>query len=223
MKKAVLFTILFLIILMPFGINAADYSLKDLYRIALERSDKIKIAEEEIYISERGKDMARAALMPTIAAFGNHTRYSDQKRSSSFLLQPDYENEWGVRLDQSLSLSGREITAFKIAKEGIRKSGYDLKAVKEAHMFEVAAGYYTVLAEKKGLEIAAANEERLTKHRDASRKRLKAGAAIKTVLLRAEAELAGAQSDLIRAGNALKIAKIRLTRTAGLIGDINIK
>jgi outer membrane protein len=87
----------------------------------------------------------------------------------------------------------------------------------------VAAGYYTVLAENKGLEIAAANEQRLTKHRDAAKKRLEAGVAIKTVLLRAEAELAGAQSDLIRAGNSLKIAKTRLARRAGLNGDFDIK
>jgi outer membrane protein len=223
MKKLPLFTILFSIILMPFGVIAADYSLNDLYSIALERSEAIKIAEEELYISEREKNMARSVLMPTISAFGNHTRYSEEKRQSSFLLQPDYNNEWGVRLDQSFSLSGRELTAFKIAKEGIKKSGYDLKAVREAHIFEVAAGYYTVLAENKGLEIAAANEQRLTKHRDAAKKRLEAGVAIKTVLLRAEAELAGAQSDLIRAGNSLKIAKTRLARRAGLNGDFDIK
>lgn len=223
MKKLILFAILFSIILMPFGVIAADYSLHDLYRIALEKSEVIKIAEEELYISEHEKDMARAVLMPTVSAFGNHTRYSKEKRQSGFLLQPDYNNEWGIRLDQSISLSGREIIAFKIAKEGIKKSGFDLKAVKEAHMFEVAAGYYTVLAETRGLEIAVANEQRLTKHRDASEKRLKAGVAIKTVLLRAEAELAGAQSDLIRAGNVLKIAKTRLARRAGLSGDFDIK
>jgi outer membrane protein len=223
MKKLTLSTILFSIIMMPFSAIAADYSLQDLYRIALERSEVIKIAEEEFYISEQEKDMARSVLMPTLSAFGNHTRYSEEKRQSGFLLQPDYNNEWGVRLDQTISLSGREITAFKMAEEGIEKSGYDLTAVRETHIFEVAAGYYVVLAEKRGLEIAAANEERLTKHRDASKKRLMAGVGIKTVLLRAEAELAGAQSDLIRAGNALKIAKIRLARRVGLNGDFDIK
>jgi hypothetical protein len=57
MKKPTLFTILFSIILMPFGVIAADYSLHDLYRIALEKSRTIDIAEEGLYISEREKDM----------------------------------------------------------------------------------------------------------------------------------------------------------------------
>ncbi len=139
MKKLILFTILFSIILMPFGVNAADYSLNDLYRIALEKSRTIKMAEEDLYISEREKDMARAVLMPTLSAFGTHTRYSDDKMRGGVVVQPEYSNEWGLRLDQSFSLSGREVTAYTIAKQGIAKSGFDLKAVKAGYLMDVAS------------------------------------------------------------------------------------
>jgi len=222
MKKLILFTILFSIILMPLGVIAADYSLNDLYRAALEKSESIKIAEEDLDISRYQKEMSRSVLMPTLSAFGDHTRYTEEKRQGGFLLQPDYTNQWGVRLDQSISLSGSEITSFRIAKEGVKKSGYDLQAVKETRLFDVAAGYYTVLAEKKGVEIASVNEERLTAHRDAAKKRLEAGAVIKTELLRAEAELAGARSDTIRAGNGLRIAKTILGRIVGLDEEFDL-
>lgn len=222
MKKLILSTILFSIILMPFGVIAADYSLNDLYRIALEKSRTIEIAEDDLYISEREKDMARAVLMPTLSAFGTHTRYSEDKTRNGTILQPEYRNEWGLRLDQSLSLSGRELTAYGIAKQGITKSGLDLKGVKAGYLMDVASSYYDVLNAGRAAEIAKVNVERLTEHRNAAQKRLAAGAVTKTTLLRAEAELAGSRADIIRAENDLRLARIILSELVEVEADFRL-
>jgi outer membrane protein len=213
----------FLLFSIPFSIYAVEYSLDDLYRLALERSETIKMAEEDLYISERGKDKAISTLFPTLSAFGSHTRYNEEKRGTTFTLQPEYSTSWGLRLDQSLSLSGRELTALKIAEETITKTVFDLDAVKEEYLLNVASTYYDVLKSKKAVEIARANVERLTKHRDAARTKLKVGEATKTVLLRAEAELSGAQSEMIKAENNFRLAKVILARTVGIEGDYDVK
>ncbi|MBI4654444.1 MAG: TolC family protein [Nitrospirae bacterium] len=200
-----------------------EYSLSDLYKLALERSETIQIAREELYISEQGKDKAFSAFLPTFSAFGSHIRYSGEKRSSISVLQPDYSNSWGVRLDRSLSLGGQEVISYGISKDSIQKSIYDLNKVKEDYLLSVAAAYYDVLKSKKSLDIAKANVERLTKHRDAAKTRLKIGEVTKTVLLRAEAELSGAQSDLIKAENNLKLAKIILARIVGITENYDVK
>ncbi len=223
MKKKLLFILCFLLMFIPNSLYAQGYSLDDLYRLALERSETIKIAEEDLYISEREKDKAMAVLLPTLSAFGNHTRYSKEKSRDTFILQPEYTNEWGFRLDQSFSLSGREFSAFKIAKDGIKKSRFDLVTVKEEYLLDVASDYYNVLKSKKALEIAHANVERLTKHRDAAKTRLEVGEVTKTVLLRAEAELAGAQSDLIKAKNDLQLTKTTLASRVGIKEDYELK
>lgn len=209
--------------MVPCCISAQEYSLDDLYGMALERSEKIKIAEEELYISKQEKDRASAVLLPTLSAFGSHTRYTEEKRAANALIQPGHANEWGLRLDQSMSLSGREITAFRIAKEGINKSRFDLYSVKEGYLLNVADAYYDVLKSRKAAEIAGANVERLTKHRNAAIKRLEVGEATKTVVLRAEAELAGAQSDMIKAENVLRLARSILARTAGIRGPFKLR
>jgi outer membrane protein len=223
MKMALFLFLFFFITLFSIRTSADEYSLKDLFHLALERSDIIKIAEEDVYISVFEKDKALADLLPTFSAFGSHIHYSEEKRQSSFLLQPDYTNEWGLQLEETLSLGGREFTTYNIAKEGIRKSEFDLHAVREGYLLDVASQYYAVLGFKKGKEISIANVERLTKHRDASRTRLEVGEATKTVLLRAEAELAGAQSDLIKAGNNLKLAKTRLAKSVGIRGVYDVR
>lgn len=222
MKRVVF--ILLIAVLSTSSAYAAEYSLDDLYKIALDRSERIKISEEDLYIAERGKDKATAALLPTVSAFSDYTKYNKKKfGSANSLIQPESSTTWGVRLDQSLSLSGREITGFKISKENIEKSRYDLNTVKENYLFTVSSAYYDVLKAKKNLDIARANRERLTKHRDAAAIRLKVGEVTKTDLLRAEAELSGSQSEVVRAENGLKLAKAVLARLVGLNRDYDIK
>ncbi len=223
MKKALLFIFCFLSFSVPYSLHAQEFSLNDLYRLALKRSETIKISEEDLYISEREKDRAMSTLIPRFSAFGYHTRYSEEKGRGASLLQPEYTNEWGLRLDQSFSLSGRELTALKIARQGIKESRLGLSAAKGEYLFSVASSYYSVLKSKKALDIARANVERLTKHRNAARTRLEVGKVTKTALLRAEAQLSGAQSDLIRSENNLRLAKTILARTAGISGDYDIK
>lgn len=223
MKSTYLFICCFMLIIFVCDSSADEYSLNDLYRLALEKSETIKISEEDLYISEKEKDRVLSALIPTFSAFGTHTRYTEQKRRGDLLLQPDYSNEWGLRLDQTFSLSGREFTALNIAKEGIEGSKFDLEAAKEDFLFTVASQYFIVLESNKALEIAGQNVERLTKHRDAAKKRLEVGEATKTVLLRAEAELAGAVSELIRAENNLKISKTRLAKSVNIQGEYAVK
>lgn len=208
---------IFLTLSSPFA--AQEYTLTELYKLALERSEAILIARENIYISEQEKDKAMSKLLPTISTFGSYKRYSEEKPA----LQPEYTASWGLKLEQSLSMGGREITAYKISRDGISKSRYEFDAVKEEYLLGVTSAYYNVLKSKKELDIANANVERLTKHRDAAKIRFQVGEVTKTALLRAEAELAGAQSDLIKAQNNLKVAKITLAKVAGIIGDYDVK
>lgn len=223
MKKRLLFLLYSLLLFAPASLYAQEYSLNDLYEIALERSEVLRIAEEDFFIAEREKDQALAQLLPSISAFGYHTRFKDAQFSSGFLVQPDYTNEWGLRLDQTYSLGGREFTNYGITKQGIIKSGYDLHSTREAFLLDISTQYYDVLRGAREAEIATANVERLKKHRDAAKKRLEVGEAIKTDLLRAEAELADAETELIRAKNTLRVLKNSLAESVGITGSYDLK
>lgn len=209
---------------MPVCAHAKEYSLDELYRIALERAERIKLSEEDLNIAKTGKDKALSSLLPKLSAFGNYTKYSAEKyNDTGTLLQPDNATSWGVRADQSMSLSGRELTALSISRENIVKSQHDLYATREGYLLSIASAYYDVMKAKKALDIAESNLERLIKYRNAAEKRLKVGEVTKTVLLRAQGELSGAQSDAIKAINALELAKAVLARTVGIEGDFQLK
>jgi len=203
---------------------AAEYTLEDLYKIALERSEKIKISAEDLVIAENTKDKAMSLLMPRLTAGSSYVRFSDSKvADNKSYSQPLDRTSFELRLDQSASLGGREFTAFRIAKEGIEKSKEDLHSVKEAYMLNVTAAYYDTLRTDKLSQIAQANVNRVKKYRDAAATRLKVGEITKTVLLRAEAELSGAQSERIRTDNNYKLARAILSRIVGLEGEYQLK
>jgi len=203
---------------------AQEYSLGDLYQQALKNSEKIKYAEENLFIAKTGKDKAWSLLMPRVTAYGTYNRFSEDKYNpTGILIQPYESGNWGVRIDESFSLSARELKALKIAGQIITKSEFDLDAARTDFVLAVAASYYDVMKTRKALEIAAANMERLTQYRNSVEKKFKVGELTKTALLRAEGELSGARSVYLKATNALKIARAALVRATGIEENFRLK
>jgi outer membrane protein len=227
MKRSisVLAAVAVLLLSVPVNGSAEEYSLEDLYRIALARSEKLKVAEENLSISEIGREKALSYLLPRMTATSSLTQYSEKKyNSAGSLIQPESASSWGVRLDETLSTNGRELTALEISRQGITKSQYDLRAVREDYLLRyVAAAYYNVLMARKNLDIADSNLDRLQKYREATEKRLRIGEVTRTVLLRAEGELSGAKSDRLQALNALELATAVLASNVGIKGTFSLR
>jgi len=203
---------------------AQEYTLSDLYQQALKNSEKMKMAQENLYIAQFGKDKAWAVLMPRVTAFGTYNRFSESKTSDAgIMIQPYESGNWGVRADQSFSLSVRELTALKVAGQTITKNEFDLDATKTDFVLIVASAYYDVMKAKKALEIAAANMERLTSYRNSVEKRVTVGELTKTALLRSEGELSGARADFLKATNAFQMARFALVRITGIEDEFRLK
>jgi len=204
--------------------TAAEYTLEDLYRIGMQKSEKVRISSENVEIADTGKYKALSALLPKATAFGAYTNYSEDKRGpSGSLIQPDTQSNWGMRIDETLSLSGREFKSYSLSKDNVEKSRFDFRSFQEDFLLTLSLAYFEFLKARKGLEIADSNVERLTKYREAARTRLKAGEITKTTVLRAEGELSGALSDQIKARNFYESSRVYLARIAGIERDFQIR
>jgi outer membrane protein len=226
MKKILLCGIIALmsaVIFVPESL-AREYTIKEIYQKALKSSEKIEMARENVYIAQMGKNKAWSLLIPRMTAYGTYNRFTEDKYSASgILIQPEQSGTWGVRADQSFSLSARELDVLKIAGQTITKSEYDLDTAKSDFVLAVAASFYDVLKAQKALEIANANLERLTKYHQFVDKRVKVGELTKTALLRAEGELSGVRADYLRAANAVQLTRAALIRVAGVEQDFSLK
>jgi outer membrane protein len=203
---------------------AAEYTLENLYRIGMLKSEKVRISSENVQIADTGTYKALSALLPKASAFGASTVFTESKTSpaTGTLIQPDTQQAWGVRIDETLTLNGREFTSYSQSKDSLEKSKFDYRSFQEDYLLSLSLGYFEFLKARKGLEIADSNVERLTKYLNAAKTRLKAGEITKTTVLRAEGELSGALSDQIKARNAYEISRVTLARIVSIERDFAI-
>lgn len=183
------------------------YSLRELYKLALERSELIKIAENQLYVAEKDVDRAFSTLVPTFSAYGDYIRYNNEG-----LIQPESAQVYGVKLKQQFTLNGREFIILGSAKDTVKQREYDLDAIMEENLFVVASTYFDIVNKQKRVEILKENVKRLSAQKEAVLIKLKLEEVLKTALLRTEAELSGARSDLVQAENALVYAYATLAR-----------
>lgn len=220
---------LFILILIfsPEAVPAQEYTLNDLFRIGMDSAARVKISAENIQIAKTNKSKALSVLVPRLTATAGYAAFDRAKTLAplqpNLVIQPYEQTSWGVRADQTFTVNGRELTAFKIADENIDKSRFDYEAVREDYLLNIALAYFDVLKARKAVDIAAVNLERITAYRNAAVIRLKVGEVTKTVVLRAEGELSGALSDQIRAQNLLELARAVLVRVVGIPPGFTLK
>jgi len=214
--------------------NRNVYTLDGLYRLALKRSERVGISEEDLFLAEQTRKKAFSVLVPELTAFGTHTRYLISESFADFFTgsegfggdigveSPDSSTTWGLQLSQTFTLNGKELIALKITGDSIEKAEFDLSTVKEEFLFGVAAAYFDVLKAEKTLDIARANVHRLTTYRDAVDVKLKLEEVAKTDKFRAEAELSNAMAELLASRNRLKYTRAVLSQLTGLSGDYEV-
>jgi outer membrane protein len=213
-----------LIVLGVVPAQAGEYTLEELYLIGMQKSEKVKISGENVEIADSGKYKALSALLPKATAFGAGTQFSGERTTATgTIIQPHTQGNWGVRVDETLSLSGREFMSYSQSKDNVEKSRFDNRTFREDFLLTISLAYFEFLKARKGLEIADSNVERLTKYREAAKTRLKAGEITKTTVLRAEGELSGALSDQIKARNFYESSRVNLARLVGIERDFQIR
>jgi outer membrane protein len=196
---------------------ATVYTLGDLYRIALNRAENIRIAEIDLTIAQNYKKAAFSALVPRLSAFEDYTRYGKSNQ-----LQPEWSNTWGGLLNYTFTLNGRELLAFGIAADNIEGREHQLREVRESYLFQVAAAYYDVLKAMEMETAARENLQRLEKHKAAIDSKLRLGAVTRPDVFRVDAELSGARADLTDVQNGRFLAESSLGRLAGLEEDYSL-
>jgi len=193
------------------------FSLNDLYRLSLERSEDIQIAENQLYVAQKDEDRAFSFLVPKLSAFGNYIRYSESSTT-----QPESGHDYGAKLKQQFTINGKELIVLGAAKDTITQREYDLHAVKENNLYNIASAYYDIVNNTNRVEILEANVNRLETHKEAVLKKLKLEEVPKTDLLRTEAELSGSKAELLRDQNILVYMRSKLSRLVDLPGNYEI-
>ncbi len=223
---AAVFSVLAFLLLGGGGLSAAGegaLTLADAYRLAMENHETVRTAVEGVAQAESNVDKATSRLLPTVTATGSYTRYTEKKLSGTMAIQPDDSSTLDLKLTQPLYSGGKEWSARRQAKMGAEISRLALDAAKERIVLATANAYFGVLKARKEVEIKDAALKRARERARVADANFKAGTVTKTAVLRAEAEAAGAEAELTRAGSRLLDADNGLRRLIGGAGEVDVE
>lgn len=197
-------------------------TLDQAYRLALTSYETINIAREGVLQAKSNVDKALSQMLPKLNAEGSYTVYSEQKLYGDYVIQPDDYSRLDVKLTQPLYSGGRESAAVRQADIISSRSRAAQESARDGVIRLTARVYYGLLKAERESEIKIAALKRAEERQKVAAARLKVGEVTRTVVLRSEALLAGAQADLIKAQGDVKNARSLFVRITGVSGAFQL-
>ncbi len=202
-------------------------ALDDAYRLAISSHEAVSIAGEDVTQARSGLAIATSGMLPNLTAEGAYTKYSTQKTAGSFLVQPDDFRDFALKLTQPVYAGGTLRSARRSARMGLTRSGTAFDFTRQVIMLKTARAYFNALKSQKDLEIKEAALKRTKERKRVALARFRVGAVVKSAVLRAEAETAGAEAERIKARSRLRdsknlLGRFILGRFAGTGRDIDL-
>jgi outer membrane protein len=194
-------------------------SLADSIEMALERSVIIHSAKEGVRASEAERKEARTSFLPQLSTSYTYTRLNeapevpifDITTMSSTMVEAGKEDHynWELELTQPIFTGGAIVNSYEISKIDLEMSHLSEASTTQDIVLEVKKSYYNILKSERILELANQSVQQLQAHRDTAQSFYDVGIIPKNDLLYAEVELANGNQDLVRAENALNLAKAK--------------
>lgn len=224
--RNILSLILFLTVIVPFQADGDEIIKKDetltlrqCIDIAMKLHPNIIAAKNSIAASESRVGQAEANYFPQIGASSGYSRISPvsslTSNSSSTSDQAYDQYTSSVTLSQTLFDFGKTPTQVRIQNLNLNSSRADFRNSLEQITFNVKQAYYGVLQAKRSRDVAAETVTQFQQHLEQAKGFYEVGLKPKFDVTKAEVDLSNSKLNLIKAENALKIAKVALNNTVG--------
>jgi outer membrane protein len=189
------------------------------YRQAVASSPVVARARASLQADEAFNSVNRSAFFPRIQADAGISRNDAEIRGfGSPIDESYYANNYSVTLTQPI-FRGRDWVALRASEAQVRAGEKALLAAEQSLMLQVSVAYFQVLSARANERIALSKKDLLKKTLEQAEAFLKEGVGDITTVKEAKARLDAAESDLIGARNAVRVANQTLKRlTHGPVG-----
>jgi len=225
-QKLIPIVLLFTLII-PFKAGADEIIKKDeslnlerCVEIALKKHPNIIAALSTVDISQSKIGQAKANYYPQLNWLSGYSKLSSvsgtrsQFSSSSNHSFDEYSSN--VILSQNIFDFGKTATNVKIQRLNLDSSRSDLENVTDQIIFNVKQAYYGLLQAKRNRDVAAETMKQFELHLEQAKGFFQVGTKPKFDVTKAEVDLSNAKLNLIKAGNALRVARVTLNNTMGI-------
>ncbi|MDA8214758.1 MAG: TolC family protein, partial [Nitrospiraceae bacterium] len=156
---------------------------------------------------------AQANYYPQLNWSSGYSRYSPVSRTTSRSFD---EYTSSATLKQNIYDFGKTATQVDIQRLNLNSSRLDLENTSEQLIINVKQAYYGLLLAKRNRDVALETVRQFEQHLEQARGFYEVGTKPKFDVTKAEVDRSNAKLNLIKAENALRIAKVNLNNTLGL-------
>ncbi|NBV22231.1 MAG: TolC family protein [Proteobacteria bacterium] len=193
-------------------------SLRDAVEVALRQNSAVLKSKSDLEAAHGVVMQTRAIQLPRVGFTGYHTltdKEAIEQYPGGFFASPDQAWALRVQVTQSIYEGGRIDSALRVAGYTREQAALQHQTVIADTVLAVRTAYDDVLLARQQIVVQEASLELLKKELQDNERRFAAGTVPRFNVLRAEVELANARPKLIRARNALRIAKNNLANYLG--------
>lgn len=186
--------------------------------LAIANHPSINAARNTIRVNESRIGQAKANYYPQISAQTGYNRISPSSGSTTSLIsRGDFDQyEGNLNLSQNIYDFGKTSTQVRIQSLNTESSRQDLSSVEEQVILGVKQSYYASLHAERNLEVARESVKQFQHHLDQAKGFFDVGIKPKFDVTKAEVDLSNAKLALIKADNALRIARVNLNNAMGM-------
>ncbi len=201
------------------ALSAEKLTLQRSIDLALRQSVLIQSAQEGVKGAEAQKKEAFTGFLPKFSTYYSYSRLNvDPTLTATLpgapgpvtLVTGTKDNySWAVEVKQPIFAGGGILANYEAGRLGHEIASLDETAVVQDIVQEVRVAYFNILKAERGLDVARQSVEQLESHRSMAQDFFDVGVIPKNDLLRAEVELANSRQNLVRAENAVEMAKAK--------------
>ncbi len=189
--------------------------LKRCIEIALERHPALTSAAGTLDASRSRVSQAKAGYYPRIDLSTGYERTHPASGSGSAAASDD-EYQGRADLSQTIYDFGRTSSSVKVNSLFAESSRADYEDTANRVVFNVKQAYYELSKSRKDRDALAETVLRYEKHLDQAKRFYEAGIRPKIDVTMSEVDLGRARLDILKAENALRIARIALNNAMGV-------
>jgi outer membrane protein TolC len=212
------------ILFFPFSVRAAaPLTLEDSIAIALKNSRVLNIAKEGAKGARAKKLEAMTGFLPKFKTSYSYTRLNEEpgfyfpgstgaiSMPASYMVAGTINNHnWIIEASQPVFAGGGILANYQA-----NKTGEDIALIEETAksldvVLDVKVAYFNILRAQRLVETARQSVEMLSAHRDVAHHFFLVGLIPKNDLLQSEVQLANGKQTLVKAQNAVTLAKSSL-------------
>jgi len=190
-------------------------TLKDTIERAIDANLNLKQSREDVLAAEETRKASITRFLPTLGASYDYLHRNKPQTQEltgigpapEFIVRPEDQYTFVTSFNQPVFSGFSLINQYRIADLGLDAAEFSEKVTRQDVILDAKNAFYSVLKAEKLLEVASQRITQIAAQKDVAENFYEVGMSPLNDLLQAQASLANARQDFIRAQNNLAIAQ----------------